>query len=184
VFSGNNARGRSSVVASKIFWIVVLVIGVSVGGFFGIRYLIRQSQLSAFTQRINEYTAQPAGVAPPELGAYVVGKIIPVDMRDSKKIDWLYYDLPGELQPSTPEEVGTIVWLFWGEQQVGKYTTGGGAYVRTCRVTVIDRIKNVRVTEMTFQGGQPPQTIRGSGNGYGDYPTEQIVNWLKSLPRR
>jgi hypothetical protein len=181
---------------NKVFLLILLVIALGVGGFFGIRYLVRQGELSAFTNRLAEYTAPPQKEAQTEPNpqggppfanpqrGYVKGKVIPVDLAN-QKIDWFYYDLPDDLKARTPEQVGTVVWLEWGERKVGQYgTSGGGAFVRTCNVTVIDHAQRAIVGRHYIEGGPPPTTSRRGASQYGSYPTEGIVNYLRGLPRR
>jgi hypothetical protein len=111
---------------------------------------------------------------------YVKGKVIPVDLKNNK-IDWFYYDL----RANQPEEVGTVVWLEWGEKKVGQYgASGGGAFVRTCNVTIIDHAQRLIVGRHYAEGGPPPTTSRRGASQYGSYPTENIVNYLRGLPRR
>src|SRR5262249_8471941 len=112
------------------------------------------------------------------------GKVLPVSVTD-KKVDWFYYDVPQDMRATTPEEVGTVVQLFWGEDKVGEYHPGGGgAYVRTCRVVVIDHEKRLAVGEASFRGGDPPRSSRNGVSQHGSYPTESMVSFLKSLPKR
>src|SRR5262249_1488194 len=133
-----NSRSPLVTTGTKIFLLALLVIGLGVGGFFGIRYLARQGELGPFNDQIADYTA-PATRGAPNKSAYLKGKVVPVNLK-SKDVDWLYYDLPDDLRPASPAEVGTVVWLDWGEVKVGQYGTGGGgAFVQTCKVTVIDK---------------------------------------------
>jgi hypothetical protein len=172
---------------NKVFLIILLVIGLGVGGFFGARYLLRESELGPFNEHVQEYLSAanpPAGGQPNNQAAYIKGKVIPVNVK-SKDVDWLYYDLPPSLKPKTPAEVGTVVWLEWDERQVGQYGSGGGgAFVQTCRVTVIDKAERRVLSQVVVEGGQPPRTSRRGSSASGSKPTEQVVNYLKTLPTR
>jgi hypothetical protein len=116
--------------------------------------------------------------------AYVKGKVIPVSVAD-REVDWLYYDLPDDLRPAAPDQVGTVVWLRWDKVKVGQYgNNGGDANVQTCDVTVIDLAARRVVDQRRFVGGEPPQSSRRGSSASGSKPTEPIVAYLKSLPRR
>jgi hypothetical protein len=168
--------------------IVRIILGVllfsilgCVGAFFGVRYLLRQNELKPFTAHLQEYaSAGQNNAAQPS--PYIKGKVIPVDTA-SQKIDWIYYDLPTALKPATPDDVGTVVLLTYVDKEVGKYSNGGTAYKRTCNVAVVDFASKTVVGRAYFEGGEPPSTIRNSSSGYGPYPTEQILSYVKSLPR-
>src|SRR5262245_25793123 len=111
-----------------IFWGAILVIGAGVGGYFGIDYLVKSSKVKPFNNRIAEYSAAFTRVAPvppdPNLGGfnppmpggnspggYVVGKVIPIDMKAKPEVDWIYFELPADLKPAKPEDVGTVAQL-------------------------------------------------------------------------
>ncbi len=168
---------------NKIFLLILLAAGLGVGGFFGIRYLVRQGELGPFNDKIGEYMA-PAKPKAPEDNPYVKGKVIPVNLK-SKDVDWLYYDLPDDLRPASPADVGTVVWLDWGERKVGQYgASGGGAFVQTVRVTVIDKARGAIVGEAYLEGGPPPKTSRRGASASGSKPTDRVVTYLRGLPRR
>jgi hypothetical protein len=168
---------------NKILLLILLVIGLGVGGFFGIRYLARQGELGPFNDQINDYTAPAARVGKEE-SPYVKGKVIPVNLK-SKDVDWLYYDLPDNLRPTSPGEVGTVVWLDWGEVKVGQYGSGGGgAFVQTCKVTVIDKARRAIVGETVVRGSDPPRSSRRGSSASGSKPTTEVVQYLNRLPRK
>jgi hypothetical protein len=167
--------------SDAIIWMVIIGVGLCVGGFFLIKHLVRKSELSPFNQRIGEYTAAATTVVE---APYVKGKILPVNAGD-RAVDWFYYEVPEGMRAATPAEVGTVVLLNWGEQQIGQYgTSGGGAYVRTCRVTVIDHERRVTLDQREFRGGDPPKSSRRGSSAHGDYPTQQIISYLRGLPKR
>jgi hypothetical protein len=178
------SAGVTPVNRNNILSVIVLVLFVTiagcVGAFFGIRYLWRQNDLKAFNTRLDEYIASAQQSKPTPGRVTVKPKILPVDVT-GKKVDWLYYDLPDPIRPATPEEVQTVALLHYNEVVVGSYTNGGKAYRRTCQVRIVDLATKTVVAESTFQGGEPPKTIRNSSSGYGSYPTEQVVGYLKSL---
>jgi hypothetical protein len=170
--------------AKIITWLIVAAVAVGIGGFFLIRHLSRAAVLDPFNAKINDYInvapKQRADPGPPALK----GKVIPVDLGE-KAVDWLYFDLPDDLRPTTPEEVGTVVHLRWGQIQVGQYGTGGGAaYVQTCKVTVLDKASGVVLGETEVRGSQPPQSSRRGSSQSGSKPTEAVISFVKQLARR
>jgi hypothetical protein len=126
----------------------------------------------------------PPAPPPPSGQGYVVGKIITVQMSPKREVDWIYFDLPGELKARKPEEVGTVVQLSWSEQEIDKYDDGAGAFVHLCDVKVVDLAKKQVVATRSFRGGDPPQSKSSAGSAYGSKPTQDIVNFLKGLPRQ
>jgi hypothetical protein len=121
--------------------------------------------------------------------AYVRGKVLPVIHKPysgggSGVQKDLFWDLPSDLRPRNPDEVGTILWLDWEEKSFSvpyiqfTYRVIGIQYV--CKVTVIDRATNEKIGEQTFVGSDP----RGSGNYAGDKPYPQIIQYLQGLPRK
>src|SRR5262245_1828947 len=187
-----NPQTRNTLIALGIFGVIALI----VGGGFGIWYLNRVLALSPFGKHVNEYGAAfapagaggvggPAGAPQAFAGqGYVIGKVIPVDMKGSKSIDWIYFDMPNDLRAKKPDEVGTVAQLSWSEDKIDEYTDGAGAYVHVCKVDVIDLGKKSVVVSQTFRGGEPPMEKSHSGSAYGSKPTQDIVNWLKNMPRR
>jgi hypothetical protein len=169
--------------ATFILWGLIGTVALGVGGFFGIRYVLRKSHLAAFEDHVNEYVAIANGATEPGKGP-PRGKMITIDKQEND-IDWTYFDLPDELRADSPEEVGTIAVLDWGKVEVGKYSDGASAYVQTCVVTVVDKAdKKVLGKSPVLQGGDPPKSKKGSGEGKGPRPTEAVVNYLRSLRPR
>jgi hypothetical protein len=168
-----------------IFWVVVLGFLATIGGIFGVQYLMRSSHLGKFKSHLGEYTAQPSRPAAAPASPYVKGKVIPVEFKDgAKDIDWIYWDMPKDLRADNPDEVGTVVWLEWSDKQVGEYTDNSKALVWLCKVSVIDLGAKTLVGQRDFQGSDPPQSDSGSGDVHGSKPTKEIVDYLKNLPRQ
>jgi hypothetical protein len=165
-----------------IFWGVVAAIALVVGGFFGVRSIVRARAVAPFKPHVAAYLTQPAGAPPADGKAAIKGKVITVD-RKGQEVDYLYFDLPEEMRAGKPEEVGTVVWLDWDKTQVGQYDDGTPGYVQTCQVTVIDKGANAVVGKNAFRGGDPPKSKKKSESGMGPKPTDEIVKYLTSLPR-
>lgn len=164
---------------------VVIVILFSAGLIYGIINNLQQSaDVKLFQAHIGEYIAIPnQQTIPPLAEAYIIGKVITVDI-DENEIDHIYFDLPEELIAKSPEEVGTIIWLNWGEVLVGRYTDGAGGYRIICEVTIIDKEKSTIVDKETFSGSDPLSVKEGSGNRTGSKPTNEIINYISTLPRK
>jgi hypothetical protein len=158
---------------------VIVAIALCVGAFFGIQWMMREGELSKFKDLAQSYAQTPGE---PDGGEpRVVGKVLPINL-DGRKPDHLYFDMPEGMRAAKPEEVGTVVLLNWGKEQVGTYTGGGAAYQQTCQVTVVNhKTKKVIVSQM-FLGGEPPQTTKSS-TATGSSPGPDIVRFLGQLPK-
>ena len=169
---------------AMIFWGVVIVIGIIVASFFGIRSIIRANTVAPFKNDLNAYlklgAAGPA--RPPGPVATVVtgknrGKIIPVDVKDNA-IDYVYFDLPDELRPAKPDEVATVALVSWGKVEYGKYSNGSIAYRQDCNVRVFDKATGAEIAATYLEGEPPPQRKKNSrigdrpqtGNPGGEFP--------------
>jgi hypothetical protein len=163
-------------------FIILLIIGISLG----IKYNCNVSNIQKlFEAHLQEYTVI-TGLNPDfqSENSYIRGKVITVDIGKNK-IDQIYFNLPKDMVAKNPEEVGTIVWLKWEDVRVGTYSpSGDAAYEITCEVTIIDKTEAIIVDKKSFTGTSPPPTMLREGPGYGSKPTDEVVNYLKSLPRR
>lgn len=137
--------------------------------------------MAPFQQRLAEYVppAPPRDLQEP----YRRGRVMPINLAGNKSIDAIFTQLPPALRPETPDDVGTIVWLQWGTQVVGRYRDNVSAFVVTCQVTIIDKSTGKIIAERAFVGGDPPATRRKrSDANTGSNPTPEIINWLAALP--
>jgi hypothetical protein len=172
-----------------ILCVPLAVIGVVVGTFFGIRAIIRANTVAPFKKHIEGYMAggEPAPANPNALKKEIMkpkGKMIPVDVGE-KAIDYIYFDLPGELRPATPEEVGTVVLLQWGKDRVFEYNNNPNlpAYQETVQITVLDMETRAVIGQSQLRGSMPPQIRSRTMSGTGSRPSTEIVNYLKALSR-
>jgi hypothetical protein len=172
-------RKRKRKVWQSVLLILTPILAVVI--FAVVRYLILQSELDPFKSHLAEYLSA-AEVQQGE--AYIHGKIIPVNVRNQTVDYSFYYELPEELRASSPEEVGTVVWLDCTGSLVGTYTGGGGAYRWTCETQVVDLSIFRIVGEESFTGSDPPKTKLGSGDEHGSFPSDQIIAYLVALPRK
>ncbi len=178
-----NPQTRNSLIVLAI----LALIGLGVGGYFAIDYTIKSRRAAPFNARMAEFTAvagAPAPAAPPVTGR-ARPKMITVDM-DKQQVDWVFFDLPKELQAGNPDEVETVVALRWGEERVLEYEGGGFGIRHLCTVSVYDKASRQLVAQTQVQGGDPPQRTETSAgsNDYGSKPTKEIVSFLRSVSGR
>jgi hypothetical protein len=141
-----------------------------------------EAYLRPFLPHMGEYTATPRGT---EIqAAYRHKKVMPIRVNNNRGIDSLIMSLPPQLRPGSPEEVGTILWLEWRNEVVGRYTDGIDAIQITCTVTLIDKSKSLIIAHNEFKGGEPPQQRKSGQPNVGSEPIGPIVHWLTTLPER
>lgn len=113
-------------------------------------------------------------------------------------IDDLFFTLPTELRPKTPEEVKTIIRLEYSGTIIGNYgelgDQVGTAHKISCTVSIIDRERNAIVGNKTFVGDEPQKALiiskhRASGYykqivGSFERAGNEILQYVTNLPRR
>jgi hypothetical protein len=170
--------------AKIIGWVLLGLVVAGVAGFFGVRHLMRANRVKPFKEHLTTYTQNVDQKEKEFTSKQPIGKCITVDM-ESREVDHIYFDLPDELRAETPDEVRTIVQLYWGKQQVNEYEGGKPAYQQRCDVLVVDKATMSAVAAGTEWGSDPPSQIKSSqSEGSGDKPTDKVVNFLKGLPRQ
>jgi len=166
-----------------IGWVLLGVAVAGVAGFFGVRMILRANKVKPFKEHLETYTKNVDQREKEFTSKKPIGKCITVDM-EKNEVDHLYFDLPDDLQAETPDQVATIVQLYWGKQQVNEYSNGKPALKQRCDVLVVDKATMEPVAAGTFWGSDPPSQIKSSqSEGSGDKPTDQVVAFLKGLPR-
>src|SRR4051794_31547457 len=86
----------------------VMVVG------YGTWLLVREGRRAAYGSKFNPHMSEylqtpeplPTGAPPP----VVQGGFLPINL-DRRGVDDLYLDLPKSMQPGSPEEVKTVVWV-------------------------------------------------------------------------
>ena len=134
-------------------------------------------------------------------GGYIKGKLLTVATAGSSTsrdrqlhpyeienncLDGLFLRLPQELQAANLDEAETIIWLGW------RYTltdeeTHTERNIQNCYVAVVDRAEKkvvdlVRI--ISSDDGHVRTTKRREVRMSGSRPDEQILDYLKSLPRK
>ena len=152
----------------------------------------QRDALKPFLPYMEQYRAAGKAVDA-EGGPYIRGKVLvlrpdevePEDGAINWRMNIVYFGLPEELRATTPEEVGTLVWVRCGEKAVGTYTDGTSAYQGYCVVTVTDWTLRSTVGQQLFEGIEPKSYKTGPGSRHAGEPaTRLIVEWLASLPRK
>jgi len=172
--SGQTEKTIAAVIAS------VVAIGAMTGVYRG-WVSIQQSRIAPYAAYLDEYLAQPA--ARVDQGKEkIVGKIMTVNLA-TQQIDDFYLKLPKSYQPTSAEEVGTILQLTYGEADVRKLSNGGKAYKVTCEITLIDLTQNAIIARKTFIGDRPVVPSHGAaGSSFaGPAPDDQIIEFIESL---
>jgi hypothetical protein len=162
-------------------FVVVVVVALILGGYFGIRSYGRSSQLKPFAAHLDDYSNR-VGFTSSSQDPYVSGKVMTIDGA-SGKIDYLLFALPKELRATTPDEVKTVVVLTWRETLAGTYTSGAKGYVATCDVEIVDMANKLILGGQQFSGPEPPSTKTSKGDWHGAKPTSQVVDYISGLPR-
>lgn len=171
---------------------VGLVVGITVAVLYAFHFWSERKQAAAraaLQPWAEMARASVQGQPPPKEaldpdGGYVKGRVLPVEHKHGAP-DQIHFELPPPLRSAKPEDVGTIVWLEYGQKLVGKYEGGAWAYAQTCRITLIDRARNVIIARQNVEGPPPPQTISEREHaGYGGMPWPQVIAYLSSLPKR
>jgi hypothetical protein len=94
-------------------------------------------------------------------------------------------DLPEDLHPNSPDEVGSILTYACGETEVGTYVTdsgsaGGSALRSQCVVKIFDMSTGHISFAKTVLGPPPPSKVDGTGSASGRsaYPDEILAALL------
>jgi len=168
----------------KVFWGASLAVMLAV-----MIALIAHSSTLADADDFDEYALSLSfipGLQATDDNPYIKGKVVVIDF-EAKRLDPINDSLSADLRATNKAELGTVVWLQCDDQVVGRYSSGGSALVVVCNLTIIDVSKKAKVGFMTIRGPQPPSYVRSRTSGQshsGGKPTEEIVRYLASLPRR
>jgi hypothetical protein len=137
-----------------------------------------------------EYTIGLNYEPPLTLPPYRIGRIAAVNVVDRVIDGELTRALPAELVATRPADVGTVIWVRWGETHEGTYhdegtqQVSGEAYRGYCAVVVIDLAAGEIVGRAYYAAPSPPTTTTGSGDVHTEVDVELVANWIKTLPVR
>jgi hypothetical protein len=184
----NYFRGRLA--GCGVLAVILVLIGVGFAVYQGVVAIMHSGFSGPFKAQMAAYLAAPqeapaAGAEEgPKTPGPAKGKMVVLDLK-TKDFDWdVTAELPPELKAAKPEEVGTVVQTNWAKTQVQPgYDNGASAYIQECDVVVIDLASRAVIAKQHFQGSDPPQQIEDSSEGVGSKPTQEVVSYLKGLPR-
>jgi hypothetical protein len=124
-------------------------------------------------------------------GPYITGKVVLID-RKTRTIDEVQKRLPDEIRAYSEGEVGTVIWLEWDFKANEGPWGGATSHYSVCKVTVIDRQRNLIVGESEVMGASSA-VATGAGRGPFRAPAgtmtarranSAVLNYVKGLPRR
>jgi hypothetical protein len=101
--------------------------------------------------------------------------------KGRNRVDGLQRRLPWTLRAASPEEVGTVIWLYWGTSTCSSYTGGLHGYAVTCDAVVIDFLHKRVIADTSFVGECPESPDRTSRSFYGPPPDVEILEFVKGL---
>jgi hypothetical protein len=191
------AKMRRNLIAIVVLGLPIIIILIGSLN----RALAEESIRRNFEKFVGENNTLPDQKIEAGKSPYLAGKIVVLDVGEyrvinyGKEADWdlgkldksnvslpIYNILPENLKATNPEEVGTVVLIKWDRAYYGSYIGAGNAYKINCIVSVVDKKRNLLIDQKNFEGGNPPYSIKGKGDGYGNAPSEEILNYLTSLP--
>lgn len=115
------------------------------------------------------------------------GKLIVVHNK-KQLMDGIYRSLPKDMRAERPEEVETNILVGWEELLIsGKpgffFGDGRARYRRHCVVKIIDLANMAEIHQTTFYGSEP-YARRKRGSSYGSWPTDEVENYIRNLPKK
>lgn len=120
-----------------------------------------------------------------ELQPYLKRPILVIN-EESLELDELHFQLPSELWPTTPDDIGTVILLKRDVDYVGAYTHGGGAFASICLVRIFDQGEKCMVANTKFSN-PPPRTVTRYGrsgfplSGRGEKPVSEVLNYINGM---
>jgi len=134
---------------------------------------------------------------------YLKGRAVPVDLGEPvvgwstglagepptftpNHVSHILHDLPKSIVAWKPDEVDTVILLVWKKDVIDHFPSGYAAYRSLCEVTVVDVAASAVVGRRTFRGGDPPEEkmMETKSDIGGTAPDDEIVEWIRALPRK
>jgi hypothetical protein len=172
---------------SPLWALVLLVPLIGIAVFMGIWQIRgRSSERAAFAAEMDKLVAPPA----PGPVKATPGKVAFIDV-DKRELHYLHDRNMGpeaNTQAATPQETVTVVHVRVTDKVVREYLNGRKGVKQTFHQTLIDKATWTRIDEKTFEGGDPPESIRASGGGTnepvnGPLPSKEIYAYLRGICR-
>jgi hypothetical protein len=164
--------------------VVAPLIGVAV--FMAVRQSHQRSaEREAFAAEMDKLVSPPA--AGPAKAT--PGKVAIVDV-DKRELHYLHDRNGGPeaaMQAATPAEAVTVVQVRVTDKVVCEYLGGRKGVKQTFHLTVIDKATWSKIDERSFEGGDPPESIRLKESGgtkepvTGPLPAKEIYAYLRGL---
>jgi len=120
---------------------------------------------------------------------YIQGKVLPLELKSKKVNKWVYFGLPIEIRPASPEEVDTILWIDRREEKLGRYDNGEPYVRQIWDIRLVD-VRKLIITAETKVQWDPPTLIQTSeygevrsyGGSFGAQNLDaQVVAYVKNL---
>jgi hypothetical protein len=171
---------------SPLLFLAVLAPLIGVAVFMAVRQSSnRSAERDAFAAQMDKLVAPPA----PGPAKATPGKVAIIDV-DKRELHYLHESYGGswaDMQAATPAEAATIVHLRVTDKEVREYLNGRKGVKQTFHLTVIDKASWTKIDERSFEGGDPPESIRLKGGGgtkepvTGPLPSKEIYAYLRGL---
>ncbi len=171
---------------SPLWFLAVVAPLIGVAVFMAVRQShSRSSEREAFAAEMDKLVA-PAAPGPVKA---TPGKVAVIDV-DKRELHYLHDSNGGawaDMQAATPREAVTIVQVRVTDKEVREYLNGRKGVKQTFHLTVIDKATWTKIDERSFEGGDPPESIRLRGGGgtkepvIGPLPSKEIYAYLRGL---
>ena len=188
-------RPRKEAGMSKTMRAVLLVVGMVGGPLLVTTIVLLPWIVPALRHQALKSAVKPFAALAPDRdtsqGPYVTGKVILIDRKEGV-LDPVQNRLPDDIRAYGEDEVGTVIWLEWDFKENtgdwGKVTS----HYSTCKLTVIDRSRNLIVGEVEVMGASSP-VATGAGRGHFRAPpgtmtarraNREVAQAVTNLPRR
>jgi len=172
--------------SATLWGILLLVLFIGIAAFMAV-YQSRQraAEQTAFAAEMDKLIARPA--AGPVKAT--PGKVAIIDVN-KRELHYLHDPNGGhgtDVPAATPQEAVTIVQLRVTDRVVYEYLGGRKGVKQTFHLTVIDKATWKKIDERSFEGGDPPESIRLKSSGAanepvaGPLPSQEIRAYLRGL---
>lgn len=139
--------------------------------------------VTAYDREAGWYLAEFPWLDPPlEEGVHIRGRAVVADVTEGAVLP-LTFELPDDILPSSPDEVGTVIQIERFLEETGAYDDDTPAYRQNALVRIVDLGYECVIGEAFIQGGEPPDEKPRKGPGLGEPPDGQIPALVAELPR-
>lgn len=186
-------KHRKIIIISIIVTVGLVLFGATFGPLFlplVTNHFENRGISQAITAQLNNYINTCP--APPDWSTvdttsfhpYITGKVVVVDFTSKKIADANSDDSLNAIRAYDPQEVGTIICLYFRHETIGVYDNGPLGVEQDCDIVVLDKAKNTIVGETTIGGGLPPQSTSRSDTDTSGSPVGQgyITSYILDLP--